>query len=214
VDRLAARYTRISDAWNRDQIRVLVASVATAATRNRALVDALIERELPRVSSHDSALLAECDAALDEIGAAVSRALGESASAHARGRLLSIALAMGLAACGGNAENTGQKRETGDASAGAGGSAASSTGGSIGIGGSTTGGIGGSGGTPIQDASNDGFIAVPSEAGCTELREAGNGVSVEAGDGGRCPDGTAPKNDPPWSGCNLGPADMAAAGPT
>jgi hypothetical protein len=91
-------YRRISEAWNRDQLRLLRAA-AEAAMDDRA-IQLLKEEESERVRAHDEALVAECDAHLAALERAVSRAQRRTVEAHSRGRILSsVALAMGVAAC-------------------------------------------------------------------------------------------------------------------
>jgi hypothetical protein len=92
-------YTRIADAWNRDQLRLLRAAVA-AAPLGAAPVEELKREEAPRVRAHDEALVAECDGLLAAVERAVSTAQRRAVRAHARGQILSsVALAMGLASC-------------------------------------------------------------------------------------------------------------------
>ena len=77
------------------------------------------------------------------------------------------------------------------------------------------GGSGGSGGIAIPDASNDGFISTPSDAGCAELRDAASSDPADAGpDSGVCPDGTRARDDALWeTQCGLRPGGYGCGGP-
>ncbi len=199
VDRLAALYERVAEAWNADQIRVLLAASELAATRNRDGIASFIAAEQERVREHDEALLAECDAALRELERKASAALGAPAAPHVRGLLLSVALSLGMAACGGISQ------ASNPASGGAGGSGGSGVDASAGAGGG-----GGSGGIhfeagPVQDAHFD----VADAAACSNPGDAGLNLDASADsavpDAGLCPDGTAPKSGPAWDFlCGLG----------
>jgi hypothetical protein len=94
-----AAYFRISEAWNRDQLRLLGAA-ARAALDGDDAVARLKAEEAARVRAHDEALVQACDETLAAVERAVSLAERRGVRAHARGRILSsVALAMSLAAC-------------------------------------------------------------------------------------------------------------------
>lgn len=94
----AATYTRVSEAWNADQIRVLRAAAA-AARDGRAAIDDLLARERPVVRAHDDALLAAADRALAAVERKLSALHQRPVTAHARGRVLArLAMALSLAA--------------------------------------------------------------------------------------------------------------------
>jgi hypothetical protein len=99
VDELAREYAAIAEAWNADQIRVLRLAAGAAATGDGAAIERLIAGEARWVRAHDEALLERCDQALRALEIAAARTLQAPARAHARGRLISMALTLGLAAC-------------------------------------------------------------------------------------------------------------------
>lgn len=198
VDRLAGVYERAAETWNADQIRVLSAAAGLAGERDRDGIAAFIAAEQERVREHDEALLEQCDAALRELERKASATLGAPAAPHARGLLLSVALSLGMAACGGISQSNSP------GSGGAGGSAGSAVDASAGAAGG--GGTGGSlpEAAPIPDAHFD----VADSAVCSTQSDAGlPDASVDSGvDAGLCPDGTQPKSGPPWDFlCGLSP---------
>jgi hypothetical protein len=100
VDAATETYARVSTAWNADQIRVLRAAVVAAA-QGKAATEQLLATEQSIVRAHDEVLLRTCDDALAMVERALSALHRRHVRAHARGRLLgSLAMAMGLAACG------------------------------------------------------------------------------------------------------------------
>jgi anaerobic magnesium-protoporphyrin IX monomethyl ester cyclase len=99
VEGLAAEYAAIAAAWNADQLRILRLAAEAAATGDPTAVDRLIAAEARRVRAHDEALLGRCDQALRALESAAREAVGAPVRAHARGKLLSVALTLGLAAC-------------------------------------------------------------------------------------------------------------------
>jgi hypothetical protein len=93
-------YRDVADRWNADQVRVLRAAAAAAATGDRRRVHALVEAEGGRVQRLDDELRALVAEALSLVERRVSRARGEAVRAHTRGRLLgAVALSAALAAC-------------------------------------------------------------------------------------------------------------------
>jgi hypothetical protein len=93
-------YRDVTDRWNADQVRVLRAAAAVAATGDRSRVRALVEDEGARVRRLDDELRALVAEALALVERAATRARGETVRAHARGRLISaVALSVALAAC-------------------------------------------------------------------------------------------------------------------
>lgn len=193
VDRLAALYERVAEAWNADQIRVLAAAAELAGARDHDAVAAFIAEEQESVREHDEALLAECDAALRELERRAASALGSAAPPHARGLLLSVALSLGMAACG--SSRTASPAGAGGAggASGSGGSAGSTVDGGFHVGGYPAYEAG-----PVPDAHFD----VADAAVCSTTTDAGlpgADASVDSGaDAGTCPDGTAAKTGPPW----------------
>jgi anaerobic magnesium-protoporphyrin IX monomethyl ester cyclase len=99
VEGLAREYATIAEAWNADQLRVLRLAAGAAASGDQRAVDELIAAEARRVRAHDEALLERCDQALRALEVAAAGALGRTVAAHARGKLISLALSLGLAAC-------------------------------------------------------------------------------------------------------------------
>jgi len=96
---LATEYAAVAEAWNADQLRVLRLAAEAAASGDPGSVERLIAAEAPRVRAHDEALLERCDQALRALEGAAARALAGPVAAHARGKLISLALSLGLAAC-------------------------------------------------------------------------------------------------------------------
>src|SRR5262249_35728220 len=96
-----AAYADVTTRWNADQIRVLRAAAAAAATGDRAAVIAFLQSEGSRVRALDDELRAQAAAALRSIERAASRAHGRPVRPHGRGRLISaMALSVAMAACG------------------------------------------------------------------------------------------------------------------
>ncbi len=180
----AERYARVAAAWNRDQVRLL-REAAAAAGQGAQQVDALIARERPRVTAHDRALLADCDAALAELEALVSALQRRPVRAHARGKLLgALALSMSLAGC---SEGLPDRAAGGDAAVVSGGldAAAGAFDGAAGADSSTT-------GHGADAAAHD---AAPRDARASDARasDAGGGAGSGPGDGaaGGCAPGAA-----------------------
>ena len=93
-------YRDVTRRWNADQMRVLRAAAAAAATGDRRRVLALVEAEGGRVRRLDDELRALVAEALALVERGASRAHGEVVRAHTRGRLLgAVALSAALAAC-------------------------------------------------------------------------------------------------------------------
>ena len=99
VDALAAEYAAVAAAWNADQLRLLRLAAEAAATVDAGAIDRLIAAEARWVRAHDEALLERCDAALRRLERAAGEALGQPVEAHPRGKLIALALSLGLAAC-------------------------------------------------------------------------------------------------------------------
>lgn len=98
VSAALSTYAAVTSAWNADQIRILRATVAAAASGPLAIA-ALLATERVTVRANDDALLARCDRALVDVERAVSTVHRRKVHAHARGRVLGgVAVAMGLAA--------------------------------------------------------------------------------------------------------------------
>jgi hypothetical protein len=96
----AELYRDVARRWNADQMRVLRAAAAAAATGDRRHVRALVEAEGGRVRQLDDELRALVAEALALVERGVSRARGEAVRAHTRGRFLgAVALSAALAAC-------------------------------------------------------------------------------------------------------------------
>jgi hypothetical protein len=95
-----AAYEDVAERWNRDQIQLLRAAAAAAASGDRQRVRDLVDAQSARVRRLDDELRAEVADALASVERTASRAHGEPVRSHARGRLLSaVALSMALAAC-------------------------------------------------------------------------------------------------------------------
>ena len=93
-------YARVSDAWNRDQLRILEAAVRLAAAGDRAAARRFVAAEEPGVRRFDRALMEEATEALRAVEIAVRAGGRRQARAHARGQLLSaVAFSMALAGC-------------------------------------------------------------------------------------------------------------------
>jgi len=95
-----ATYHDVAERWNRDQVQLLRAAAAAAASGDRQRVRDLVDAQGAFVRRLDDQLRAEIAAALAAVERAASRAHGEPVRSHARGRLLSaVALSVALAAC-------------------------------------------------------------------------------------------------------------------
>lgn len=207
VERLGALYYDVAQRWNDDQIRVLWRAAAVAARGDESAMTALIAEERDIVFEHDTRLLNACDAAIAELEVAVGLALRAPVRAHCRGRLISAALALGVAACG---QTTRDPASTeGAATSGATGTSTSGMGGSADAGASGSGAAAGDdagtsdGGIVIGpiDAGNDGYVAAASAASCEAYASntAGSGSFSEAPDAGgsdvACPDRASPETN-------------------
>jgi hypothetical protein len=112
VGEAAAVFRDVTARWNADQLRLLRAAAAAAATDDRERVRALVADEAGRVRQLDDELRALVAGALALVERHASRARGEPVRAHERGRLISaVALSMALAAC----EPGGRLRDAGGA---------------------------------------------------------------------------------------------------
>jgi hypothetical protein len=101
IDDACAIYADVSARWNADQIRVLRAAAAAAAS-GRDAVMAFRNLEAPRVQALDDELRAMCFGALRSVERAASLAHGRSVRTHTRGQLISaVALSVAMAACDG-----------------------------------------------------------------------------------------------------------------
>jgi hypothetical protein len=194
VGEIEETYRKIANAWNADQIRLILAAMDAADSGDSA-VEELIAREAPLVERHDRALLDACDEALARLEREVTLARGRPARAHARGRLLAAALSMSVAACG---DRTGLFVPTADSSVGTGGTGAGSSG-----------GFGGGDDALVDDASigfggPDAFVqdepveydaAVPTDAGCASYGDAAI-PDAEPPPGNLCSDGTQAQGPP------------------
>jgi hypothetical protein len=100
VSEACAIFADVTARWNIDQIWVLRAAAAAAATGEREAVLAFRDREGPRVRRLDDELRALSASALRSIESAASRAQGRAVRSHARGSLISaVALSLAMAAC-------------------------------------------------------------------------------------------------------------------
>jgi|GEM_PF-4547746 len=100
VAREAETYTRVSDAWNADQLRILEGALSVAAGGNLDAARGFVAAEQPRVLRIDRALLEETRDALVSVERAVRAFGNREARVHLRGQLLSaVAFSMALAGC-------------------------------------------------------------------------------------------------------------------
>jgi hypothetical protein len=100
LSRETETYTRVSDAWNADQLRILEAALHLASTADLAAARAFAADEEPRVRRFDRALIDEAEDALRAVEAAVRASGRRDARVHTRGQLLSaVAFSMALAGC-------------------------------------------------------------------------------------------------------------------
>ncbi|HXU06543.1 MAG TPA: radical SAM protein, partial [Polyangia bacterium] len=98
--REAETYTRVSDAWNADQLRILEAALAIAADGDLAAARRFAAAEEPRVRRFDQSLMDDAIESLRAVEAAVRASGRRHARAHLRGQLLSaVAFSMALAGC-------------------------------------------------------------------------------------------------------------------
>lgn len=98
VSAALATFDDVTAAWNRDQLRVLMA--ALTASREAGRIEAWLAAEGLGVALHDRALVRRCDLAIRDVERAVERARGRPARAHRRGQILgAVALAMSVAGC-------------------------------------------------------------------------------------------------------------------
>ncbi|MDH5675896.1 MAG: cobalamin-dependent protein [Myxococcales bacterium] len=92
-------YATLSARWNVNQMQLLRAGLSAAADSDAA-VDALLQRERPRVRAFDRQLIAECDGLMARLERALSERARRPVHAHRRGQLLAgVALSMAMAAC-------------------------------------------------------------------------------------------------------------------
>ena len=82
-------YGDVTERWNADQMRLLRAAAAAAASGDRARVRELISAQADRVRRLDDELRAQVAGALALVERIASRARGVTVRSHARGRLLS-----------------------------------------------------------------------------------------------------------------------------